>query len=224
VLLGHDLFALHLAILEPIAAGVGAFGPLAHLPADGAIEDIAVLAIRRRGLGTHAIRDHHGVVAATGHLMNALHLAGLDSNAAALGAGRVVRVVPSGRAGTVVAGANPCLGFGFGCAEKGGHHPSIVLAHAIDDQLLDASKAGGTAGCVALLPPHIRLSRLRNTHFNRIPRVLLVKMMRGRHARLLGTSLHLVMGLLSLAKGVIHGGHCSRVFQEYLAVVGPPAD
>jgi len=48
--------------------------------------------------------------------------------------------------------------------------------------------------------------------------------MRGRHARLLGTSLHLVMGLLSLAQGVIHGGHCSRVFQEYLAVVGPPAD
>jgi len=49
-------------------------------------------------------------------------------------------------------------------------------------------------------------------------------MMRGRHARLLGTSLHLVMGLLSLAQGVIHGGHCSRVFQEYLAVVGPPAN
>lgn len=119
VLLRHDLLALHLAILEPVPAGVGALGPLAHLPANWTVKHVAVLPVCRRWLGAHAVRHHHGVLAPAGDLVDALHLASLDANAAAFGAGRVVRVVPPGRAGTVVAGANPRFGLGFRRAEEG---------------------------------------------------------------------------------------------------------
>lgn len=160
MLLGHDLFALDLAILEAIAAGVRTLGPLAHLPTHRTVQDIAVLPVGGRRLGAHAIGHHHGVLPTASNLMDALHLSGLDADAAALGTGRVIGVVPPRGAGSVVASAHPGLRLGFGGTEEGRHHPAIILSHAVDNQLLHAAQTGGTARGVALLPPHVRLSRL----------------------------------------------------------------
>lgn len=118
MLLGHDLFALDLAVLEAIAAGVRALGPLAHLPTHRTVQDIAVLPVGGWRLGAHAVGHHHCVLPTASNLMDALDLSGLDADAAALGAGRVVGIVPPWRTGTIVAGANPSLWLGFRGTEE----------------------------------------------------------------------------------------------------------
>lgn len=203
----HNLLALDLAIFDAIATGVRALGPFPHLPAHWAVQDIAILTISWRWLRAHAVGHHHGVLATTCHLVYALHLTRLYPYAATLRARRVVRVVPAWRTRTIVAGAYTCLWFRLRGAEEWRDHTTIILTHTIDDQLLDATQARGTARGVALLAPHIRLARLRYAHLDGVAWKLIIVAVRGQHAGLLHATFDLVVWLGTLAQGVIHSGH-----------------
>lgn len=213
----HNLLALDLAILDAVAAGVRALRPFANFPSHRAVQDIAILSICWRWLWAHAVRNHHSVLATACHLVYALHLTRLDTNAAALRARRVVRVVPAWWTRTIVAGAYTCLRLGLGRAEEWRDHTTIILAHTIDDQLLDAAQTRRTARGVALFAPHIRLARLGYAHLDRVAWKLIVVAVRRQHAGFLHATFDLVVRLGTLAQGVIHGGHGTRIFQKDFA-------
>jgi hypothetical protein len=57
------------SLLHPSATSLGAFGPVPGLPADWAVEHVAVLPVWGWGLGAHAVLDHHRVGPAASHLV-----------------------------------------------------------------------------------------------------------------------------------------------------------
>lgn len=62
-------------------------GPLCGVPLDRTVEHIAVLPVRWGWLWTHVVWYDDGVSAASRHLMDAVHVSGLDADAAVLAAG-----------------------------------------------------------------------------------------------------------------------------------------
>lgn len=168
VLLCHNLLALDPAFFVAGAARLGALGPFVHLPADGAVQHVAVLALQRRRLRAHVVWHDHRILAATRHLVNALDFALTDADAARLGTRRVLGVVPARRTRPIVARANTRFRLCFGRAEERRDDLVDVLAHTVDDQLFDAAQAGGTAAGVAVLFPHVRFARFRDAYLDRV--------------------------------------------------------
>lgn len=139
VVLGHDLLAVDLPLLDAPAAAFRALGPFGGVPFNGAVEDVAVLSVRGRGLGAHVVGDDDGVAPALGDFVDAVDFARLDADPAGLGAGLEVGVVPTRGAGVVVAGADEDFRFGFRRAHVRGGDFLGVVPDAVDDQFLDAA-------------------------------------------------------------------------------------
>lgn len=58
----------YLPLLGATSARLVALGPLAGVPLDRTVEHVAVLPVRRGGLGTHTVGHDHGVATTSGHL------------------------------------------------------------------------------------------------------------------------------------------------------------
>jgi hypothetical protein len=84
-------------------------GPLCGVPADGAVQNIAVLTVDRWWLWAHTVGHYDCVGAASRHFMNAVHLTGLEPHTAGLGARLEVGVVPSRWARMIVTRADQSL-------------------------------------------------------------------------------------------------------------------
>lgn len=155
VVLGHHLFTFDFTYFFTPSARFRAPRPIGQLPFDGAIQHVAVLAVRRRRLRTHVVGNDQRVATPLSHFVYAVHLPGLYADPATLRARREVRIVPSGRTGVVVAGPGQNLRFYFHGAQIGRGDLLIVISHTIDDQLLDAAQTRGAAMGVTLLLPGV---------------------------------------------------------------------
>lgn len=74
------------------------------MPLNRTVKYIAVLSVGGRRLRAHIVRNNDGVAAPSSHLVDAVDISCLYTDAARLRALREIRVVPSRRARMIVAG------------------------------------------------------------------------------------------------------------------------
>lgn len=158
--LRHDLFTLDFAFFETITAGVGALGPLSNFPANWTVEHIAVLTIGWWRLRTHTIRHNHGIFSTTCHLMYALDFASFNAYATGLRTGRIVGIIPTRWARTIIAGSYTSFGLGFWSTQEWRNNTTIIFPDTIDNEFFDSAQTAGTARRIALFSPDIGFPRL----------------------------------------------------------------
>jgi len=112
-------------------------GPLGGVPADGAVQNIAVLTVDGRWLWAHVVGHYDRVGATSGHFMNTVNLSGLEPHTAGLRTRLEVGVVPSRWARVVITGADQSLRTRVLGAQVRRHWLLIAIPHAEDKRLLD---------------------------------------------------------------------------------------
>lgn len=112
-------------------------GPLGGVPADGAVQHIAVLTVDGRWLWAHVVGHYDRVGATSRHFMNTVNLAGLEPHTAGLRTRLEVGVVPTRWARMVITGADQSLRTRVLGAQVRRHWLLIAIPHAEDKQLLD---------------------------------------------------------------------------------------
>lgn len=113
MILCHRLFTQDSAILVSGTARLWAASPLAHLPSCRAIKNVTILPIRWWRMGTHAVGHNHCIFTAPRDFMNAINFSGFDADTTWFSTRRVIWIVPSGRAGNIVASSDSVLGLCF---------------------------------------------------------------------------------------------------------------
>lgn len=88
-------------------------GPVCRVPLDRTVKYVAVLSVGGRWLRAHIVRNNDRVAAPSSHLMDAVNISRLYTDAARLRALREIRMVPSRRARMIVAGFDQYLRSGF---------------------------------------------------------------------------------------------------------------
>ena len=112
--------------------------PFTSLPLDGTIDHVAKLLRSWRRLWAKVRIDGQRIAATTGHFVNAVDVARLNTTATRAAAWREIRSVPARRARNVVARPRDWIRSPFHRTKLRAHPLTVLLPDALDDWFLNA--------------------------------------------------------------------------------------